>query len=227
MLQRALLSILLLAMVASRCSGAIIFSETFGTVAGPTSFAAHTGWTNGLGLTFSGNGDVRGTTQSSGYAGASASANVFLTNNATARFLQIGNINTAGYDTSTLNLSLGAFKFTTASDLTNLVVSFSTDGNTFTNLVPAIPAQSTGAGTAVWRLLTLAPTNLAASSTLSLRFTNTSTTDQVRLDDITLSGTLAASAVPEPSSLAFLSFVGCSGLAAAFHRRRKVEGSDC
>lgn len=208
----ALLSIVLWVVLKSPCLGAIIFSETFGSPTGTSSFAAFTGYTNGVGLSFSGTGDIRNTTQSD-YVGASAGGNVFLTASGTSS-LQINGINTQGYDPASFVLAFGAYKSAIASDLTNLVIAYSTNGTTFFNLNPTIPAQPTGSGTANWRQLSILPTNLPASSSLSLRFTNTSTDSQVRLDDISLSAT----AVPEPSSTAFII---ASGVCAALYQKRQ------
>jgi hypothetical protein len=207
-----LLSVALWFALKNPCMGAIIFSETFGSPTGTSTFAAFTGYTNGVGLSFSGTGDIRDTTLSN-YGGASAGGNVFLTNNGTSS-LQINGINTQGYDPTSFVLAFGAYKSAIASDLTNLVIAYSTNGTTFFNLSPTVPAQPTGSGTAIWRPLSIVPTNLPASSSLSLRFTNTSTTSQVRLDDISLSAT----AVPEPSSIAFII---ASGFCTALYKKRR------
>jgi hypothetical protein len=207
-----LLSVALWIAFKNPCTGAIIFSETFGTPTGTISFGAFTGYTNGVGLSFSGTGDIRDTTLSN-YGGASAGGNVFLTNIGSSS-LQINGINTQGYDPTSFALTFGAYKSTTASDLTNLVIAYSTNGTTFFNLSPTVPAQPTGSGTALWRLISIIPTNLPVSNSLSLRFTNTSTTSQVRLDDISLSAT----AVPEPSSIAFII---ASGLCTAIYQKRR------
>ena len=207
-----LLSVALWVVLKSPCLGAIIFSETFGSPTGIISFAAFTGYTNGVGLSFSGSGDIRNTTPSD-YVGASTGGNVFLATSGSSS-LQINGINTQGYDPTSFALTFGAYKSATASDLTNLVVAYSTNGTTFFNLSPAVPAQPTGSGTALWRLISIMPTNLPVSSSLSLRFTNTSNTSQVRLDDISLS----AAAVPEPSSIAFII---ASGFCTALYKKRR------
>ncbi len=221
-----LLMAAILACGANQSFGDLIFHETFGTVTGNTAFSGGN-YTNGVGLTFTGTGDLRTTTNSSGYSTsvngvstpASGNANVFLTNGGT-RSLIIGGINTNGFDPNSFSLNFGAIKSTIASDLTDLVVSFSTDGVNFTNLNPQISVQPTGSGTANWRALSLLPVNLPNSSNLSLRFLNTSTTNQVRLDDISMSGTITA--VPEPSSIAFVCLVGSTVLAANLRRRKQA-----
>ena len=206
-----LLSVALWIACKNPCMGAIIFSETFGAPTGTTPIATLLDYTNGVGLSFSGTGDIRITTPSN-YGGASAGGNVFLTDNGSSS-LQINGINTQGYDPTSFALTFGAYKNATASDLTNLVIAYSTNGTTFFNLSPTVPAQPTGSGTALWRLISIMPTNLPVSSSLSLRFTNTSTTSQVRLDDISLSAT----AVPEPSAIVFII---ASGLCTAIYQKR-------
>lgn len=195
----SLLCLTLLGACSLAAAQSVIFSESMGTVSGTTAISTHNtnnGFDNDT-FTFSGTGDIRATTTSSGYAGASESANVFLTNNGTA-FFQISGIDTTNYTPGSLNLSFGAFKSAIASDMTELAVSWSLNGTDFTSL--AIPAQPTGSGTAVWRLVSITGTAIPITSTLSLRFQNTSTTPQFRIDDVTLSG----SPIPEPSAFAML-----------------------
>ena len=79
-----------------------IFSENIGTPTGNTAIAAYsTGTTpatfqNRPSLTFSGNSDVRISTPSSGYTGASGNGNVFITSTSGTNF-QISGINTSSY----------------------------------------------------------------------------------------------------------------------------------
>jgi hypothetical protein len=153
------------------------FSENMGTPTSNTLISSYTGWQNNGNNTFTGTGDVRTSTASSGYTGASASGNVFLTNSGSTT-LQI-----AGINTNTLTIpaiSFGLYKSTTASNATELTFEYSTDGVNFTAIL--IPAQSTGTGTAAWRSILLS--GLPQSTTLTIRFTNTSTTPQFRIDDI-------------------------------------------
>jgi hypothetical protein len=177
-----------------------LFTESIGSVGGTTSIAAHES-VNGFdndGYTMSGTGDIRNTGVSAGYAGASANANVFLTNNGTASF-QIAGIVTTGC--SSLSLSFGAFKNTTASNMTELVFEYSTDGVNYTT-VP-IPAQPTGTGTAIWRLITInLPVGAENQSNLRLRWRNSSTTPQFRVDDIMLTGSCS---IPNTISISNLS----------------------
>lgn len=164
---------------------ATIFNETVGTPGATTAIGSYTGWSNNGILTFTGTGDVRTSTASSGYAGATGSGNVFLTNSAGTNF-QISGINTTGY--TSLALTAGVFKSTTASNGSDFTVEVSTNGTTYTPL--AFTAFATGSGTAIWRLVTFTGT-VPATQNLRIRFTNTGTTTQYRIDDVILTGTLS------------------------------------
>lgn len=169
-----------------------IFSENVGTPSGTTLLGTYTGWQNNGTLTFGGTGDVRNNQNSTGYTGSSGGGNVFLTNNGSANFT-IGSINTLNY--SSFVLSFGAFKSTTASNLTELTIGYSASGPRTGSV--SFATQPTGSGTANWRLVTATSTPLVGSANLSLTFTNTSSgtgSPQFRLDDIKLTGTLRTAA---------------------------------
>lgn len=163
-----------------------IFSENIGTPSGTTIIASNT--FQNTGLSFSGSADVRSTTPSSGYTSASGNGNVFITNTVGKDF-QIAGISTVNY--TNLSLSFGAYKSTTASNLTELTLEISTDGITFTTV--SFPAQATGSGTANWRLISsiTLPTSANGVSNLRIRFRQTSTTPQFRIDDIVLQGIMS------------------------------------
>lgn len=203
------------AFAVSSASGQIIFVETFGTVSGTTEIEDHS-FDNEPTLSFSGTGDIRSTTESTGYVGASGEANVFLTGGS-ERSLIISGIDTSSFDPSSFVLSFGAHKNINASDMSELVVSFSTDGDSWTDL--SFPAQPTGSGTSNWRLVTISDASMIpASETLSLRWVNTATppsgtNPQFRIDDITL--------IPEPSTYAALFGVLAMGLGVFLRRRRR------
>lgn len=175
-------------------ANAAIFTETMGTPSATTSITLYTGFSNPGVLTYAGTGDVRTTTPST-YSGASASGNVFLTNTSLPRTFIISSISTIGYTPGSLDLSFGVFKSTIPSTLSDFALDYSTDGAAWTSV--SIPVQASGTGTAVWRLITLTDTAIPISSTLSLRFSNTATATQYRIDDVKLDG----SAIPEPASL--------------------------
>ena len=172
-----------------------IFTENCGTPTATTLITAYAGWQNNSTLTFSGTADVRTTSPSTGYTGASGNGNVFITNTV-GRNLTISNINTLNY--INLTLSVGVFKSTAASNGSELKIEVSTDDITYTALTYALP---TGTGTAIWRLVTPTGT-IPSTSNLRIRFRNTSTTPQFRVDDIKLSGDYVA---PLPIELASFS----------------------
>jgi hypothetical protein len=166
-----------------------IFSENIGTPSGTTAIASHS-FQNSSTLTFSGTADVRNTTLSSGYAGASGAGNVFITNTL-GRFFEISNINTSSY--SALVLSFGQHKSTIASDGTELEVEVSSDGTTYTPLT--LTPRATGSGTADW--VQIMPTGtIPSTANLRIRFRQTSSTTQFRVDDVVLTGTAASTPTP-------------------------------
>lgn len=193
-------------------AASIIFYESFGTVSGTTTYATHTtnnGFDNDS-LSFGGSGDIRQTSVSSGYTGASGLANAFLTNNGTSTLI-ISGISTLGYQAGSVSISFGAFKSAIASDMTELLFEYSSNGMDWTSI--AIPAQATGSGTANWRLLEFNDTAMPITETLSLRWTNTSSgtgTPGFRIDDVTLT------AIPEPTT----TLLGGLGMLALLRRRR-------
>lgn len=164
-----------------------IFTENMGTPTGTTAIASNTFQNSTGSLTYSGTADIRNSTVSSVYSGASGGGNVFLTNTIGTNF-QIANISTIGY--ATLTLQFGAFKNTTASNMSELILEYSTNGTTYTALT--IPAQPTGTGTASWRLISSISLPAAACNVANLRlkWRQTSATPQFRIDDIKLTGTL-------------------------------------
>jgi hypothetical protein len=164
-----------------------IFSENMGTPSGNTIIASNTFQNSGT-LSFTGTGDARTSSPSSGYTGASGGGNVLI-NNTSGLFFEISGINTANY--TSLALSLGQYKSTTASS-NELAIEVSTDGTTYSPLTYSRPS---GSGTAVWAMVN--PTGTIPSSTnLRIRFRQTSTSPQFRIDDVKLTG---FAAVPSPS----------------------------
>ena len=126
---------------------AVIVSESLGSVAATTAIGAHdtAGGFDHDALDFTGTGDIRATTASTGYTGASGGANAFLASSGASTFI-IGGISTLDHMAGTVDLSFGAYKSTTASDMTTLDVAYSSNGSDWTSLF--IPAQPTGTGTA-------------------------------------------------------------------------------
>lgn len=143
-------------------------------------------------LTMSGTGDMRNTSTSSGYTGASGFINVMI--NAATEYFQIANIDTSNY--SNLVLSFGVRKGTTAEDGSGLSVQVSADGSNWTTLT--VPALPTGTGTATWYYRTASGT-IPATANLRIRFTSSNTVEW-RIDDVQLIGDLAGDTAPAVSS---------------------------
>jgi hypothetical protein len=174
-----------------------IFSENMGAPSATTSIAANIFQNSGT-LTFAGTGDVRTTTASSGYSGSSGNGNVFINNTANL-FFEISGINTANHNN--LALSLGHYKSTTASS-NELAIEVSADGTNYSSLTYS---RASGSGTAVWALVN--PTGAIPSATnLRIRFRQTSTSPQFRIDDVKLTG-VAAAVSPSISAVGTLAAV--------------------
>jgi hypothetical protein len=180
---------LLLTFVLSTLSfGQVFYSENMGTPSGTTAISANT-FQNTTPILYSGTADVRTSTASTGYSGASGSGNVFFTNTAGRTFL-IEGINTSTYNTTDLQLSFGHHKSTTTGN-NELAVEVSTDGTTFT---PLTYSRATGAGTSNWTLITIT-SGIPSTTNLRIRFTQNSTTTQFRIDDVKLAVVSASCAL--------------------------------
>lgn len=189
--------------------GAVIFTESFGTASTTTAIAAHetaNGFDNDE-FTFSGSGDIRETTVSTGYSGAGGGANAYLSSSGTPHIM-ISGISTIEHTAGTVGISFGAYKNTIASTMTTLILEYSTDELIWNAI--ATPAQATGSGTAIWRALSFADTAIPISSTLSLRWTNSTSDSAFRIDDVVLT------AAPEPTTL----MLGILGFLSLLRRRR-------
>jgi len=182
MLRKISLMIMLLALAAFSMAQTVFYSESMGTVSGTTTIAAHE-TADGFDVdsaTYSGTADLRTTTASTGYEGASGSANVFITNTV-GRYLLIEGIDSSAY--SSITMALGHFKSNTTGS-NELTIEVSDDGTTWTALTYSRP---TGAGTASWILINPAG-SIPSTSNLRIKFTQTSSTTQFRIDDLKLSG---------------------------------------
>lgn len=171
---------LLLFSVASTLSfGQTFYSENMGTPAGTTPIASNV-FQNSAPIVYSGTGDVRATSVSSGYNGASGGGNVFL--NAISEFFQIDGLNTSPYNVADIQLSFG---YNAGGNIANLLtIETSTDGTNWS------PITYTPGGTG-WSLVTVTGGQIPSSATLSLRFTQPAAT-QIRLDDVKLSSVSAS-----------------------------------
>lgn len=183
---------------ASQATGTL-FTETMGTVASTTSIATHetnNGFDNDN-FTMSGSGDIRATSPSSGYTGASGSANVFLSNTVNRNFI-IAGINSLGL--SNLQLTFGIFKSTTAANGDSLQVKVSTDGITYTALsFSQLPTNS-----ATWYQRTIS-LGIPSSSTLYLQFVQIATTGTnfFRIDDIKMTYSITSPVITASGSTDF------------------------
>jgi hypothetical protein len=195
-----------------------IFSENLGNPSTTTPIESYSGYQNIGVLVFSGTGDIRNTTISSGYPNASGAGNVFLTGSGSSTFI-ISGINTSAYQSGTLNLTFGAYKSTTASNMSELTLAYSIDGTNYTSIM--LPEQPTGSGTSVWRSITLTSIDIPNAPNVWLKWTNTGTTVGFRLDDISLAGT----PIPEPST--YGAITGALALVGTllYRRRSRRSGS--
>ena len=176
----------LMLFIASIGFGQVTFySENMGNVintAPPTQIASHT-FQNGLPILYSTNtttnkSDVRSSLPYT--SGATNDANVFINNINT--FFQIEGINTLNY--TNISIELNQFKSTSASN-NELVISVSSDGISWT---PLSYSRATGSGTSIW--ITLNPSgSIPSCSNLRIKFNNTSSSAQFRIDNIKLKGT--------------------------------------
>jgi len=168
-----------------------IFTESMGTVASTTAIATHEA-NNGFDnddFTMSSAGaanaaDIRATSASSGYTGASGVANVWFPSSVGEYGFGIAGIDASGY--GALSLSFGYRKESASANAT-FVVEYSTDGSTWTPVtVSGLPTEGASTG---WYLISgveLPPA--AASATLSLRWVKSGSV-AMRLDDVKLEGT--------------------------------------
>lgn len=170
-----------------------IFSENMGNPSGTTAIASNT-FQNTSPISFSGTGDVRTTSASSGYTGSSGQGNVFINNTSAGLTFIISGINTSSY--TGLALTFGQSKSGAVGAANLLIVEVSSDGTSYT---PLSYSRSDGAN--VWALIS--PTgSIPSTPNLRIRFRNPATTQSFRIDDVKLTGTLATpcSGTPTPGN---------------------------
>ena len=159
--------------------GQTILSENFGTPAATSPVASYTGYQSTAPITFAGTGTIRSTSISSGYTGASGGGNAYLSSAAGNQYLQISGLNTSSYQSANIHFTFGYWSFTIPT--TQMILQFSTNGGTtWTNIAFL---NNTTAG---WNQVTIPTGTLPSSSTLSLKFSQPGTTDQFRIDDISI-----------------------------------------
>ncbi len=206
-LRKKAFQVMLPALLLSALSVSAQVTETVGTVGSTTSIASHETANNfdADGLTYSGTGDIRNTTASTGYTGASGAANVFLN---TGRTFIISNLGTNACGGSAISMSFGIFKSRNDENGSNLVVEYSTDGGiNWTGL--SYTALPTGSGTSRWYLRTVS--GLPVTCNLKLRFSNVGALPQFRIDDITTTCGAAVESLCTASITANDTNVFCAG----------------
>ena len=180
--------LLFIALFFSLVSLGQIFTENIGPANPTGTLTIATNTFQNPTFTFTGTADTRVSTPSTAYTGASGDRNVFITNTI-GIFFQIANIDTSAL--TSLALTLGHFKSTTAGN-NELIIEVSADGVTYNTLTYSRP---TGTGTATWLLISPTGT-IPSTSNLRIRFRQTSTSTQFRIDDIKLTG--LSSCTPPP-----------------------------
>lgn len=172
----------------------VFYSENMGVPAANTDITVYTNFQNqniiGYSSTTLPQSQVRATTASTNYTGASGGGNMFMgftTSGNNERDFIISGINSRFY--TGITLSFGMLR----SDLaTSLVVEVSTDGTNYTPLTVTMPAANT------WTRVTASGT-IPATANLRIRFRKSAAnTTQFRVDDIQLSGTTSRVAVTAP-----------------------------
>jgi hypothetical protein len=171
-----------------------IFSENIGTPSGTTTIAAYTGWQNNGVLTFSNGGaanpaDVRITSVSGTYAGASAGGNVFFTTTSGNYGFSIESINASIYNT--LVLQFGYRK-----ESATVHAAFSVeywDGAAWVviaNTATALFNEATNAATGWYLSKPLSLPAGAQINGLKIRFVKSGTAS-IRVDDVKLTGIIS------------------------------------
>lgn len=166
----------------------ILYAENFGNPTATTLLTAYTGFQATSPVTYSGTGDVRTSTPSIGYGGASGNGSAFLgavttASGTPAKTLIVSGITTEGYEN--LVLMMGHQKSTNAGS-NELTIEVSADGTTWTPLTYTRP---TGSGTSNWILIFPTGT-IPTTPTLSIRITNPLDSNVgFRVDDLKLGGT--------------------------------------
>lgn len=195
-------AILSLLATISLFSQTTIYSENFGTPAATTVLTTYTGYQNSSSIVYSGTADVRSSTPSEGYTGASGNGCVFLgattlASGNPAKTLIIEGINTLNF--SGIAMTLGHYKGTNAGN-NELTIEVSLDGTSWSPLTYTRP---TGTGTSNWILVSPAGT-IPATANLRIKLTNVLDSNVgFRVDDIKLTGTAVSLATNESNKTEF------------------------
>lgn len=186
-----------------------LYEENFGIPTANTLVGNYTGWQNNTVL-YIGNGtcDIRSSSASTGYGGASGGGNVMI--NDTVKWFQISGLNTEA-STPTVNLYCGLRK-TSSENGSNFVVQFSTDSVVWVHL-PMSDTLPSGSGTGGWHRVCFP--NLPAHPHLHLRFSNLSKSDY-RMDDIRIT-------VGEETVLETVATPTCSPTGGTYYETQQVD----
>lgn len=184
-------------------SNAQIYSENFGTTA-PTAtpyptVSAFTGYQNSSPITYAGTAEIRQSTASN-YTGASGVDNVFFQTTVSNPTLTISGINTSSVNSSNLEMSLGHYKGNNASsnELKIEVADLTVTTPVWTQLNYS---RATGTGTSAWMVIIPSGT-IPSTTNLGVRFTNTITSTNFRIDDLKIYDKFAP-VISTNSSLSF------------------------
>ncbi len=177
-----------------------IFSESMGTVGGTTTIAAHetaNGFDNDSYTMTQGGatnpGDVRVTSVSSGYVGASGAGNVYFTSTNAQYGFAIEGIDASSYTSLTVQFG---YRKESAASLPTFALDY-WDGSAYINIPFTFNEASNAA--AGWYLSPVISLPVAAQiNGLRLRWAKTGSV-AVRIDDIVLKGTLSCSPPADPA----------------------------
>lgn len=170
-------ALLLLGTLVHARGQAVLYEENLGVPFINTLIQFYDGWQD-TSVTYVGNGtcDVRSTSASTGYGGASGGGNVMI--NDTVKWFQISGLNTTATH-PTVKLYCGLRK-TVSENGSNFVVEFSTDSIVWVQL-PMADTLPSGTGTSGWYRVCFP--DVPAHPHLHLRFSSLAKVDY-RLDDI-------------------------------------------
>ncbi|MBR4912132.1 MAG: chitobiase/beta-hexosaminidase C-terminal domain-containing protein [Bacteroidales bacterium] len=178
-IKAGLLAIVLITGASSMAWGQnVLYEENMGFPSANTPVQYYKGWQDTL-VIYTGDGtcDIRSSSASTGYGGASGGGNVMI--NDTAKWFQISGINTSAAVNTTVKLYFGLRK-TTSENGSHLLVEFSTDSIIWVSLEMA-DTLPTGTGTSGWHRVCFP--NLPVHPHLHLRFSSAANVD-FRIDDI-------------------------------------------
>ncbi|MBI2260006.1 MAG: T9SS type A sorting domain-containing protein [Flavobacteriia bacterium] len=158
------------------------------------------------GLTYSGTGDMRTTTASSGYPNASGTWNVML--NAAAETFVMHGLAMGGScgALGNVNVGFGVRKGTLASDGSTLILEYSTAGVGGPWTSVSFGLLPTGAGTSIWYYVYSAAIPKTATT---IRFRTTDATE-FRIDDLKIECECSADSQPTTPSSSFIVTPNCN-----------------